>query len=81
MKTRLSRKGVDLGPPKNSGVFGLFDSMIKETCRISEDELDLLCDIATEDELDLAIADHLTFVEKRQLLTFLQQKIYNKIEP
>jgi hypothetical protein len=78
MKTRLSRKGVDLGEARNGGIFGLFDSMIKETCRVSEDELDLLCDIATEDELDLAIADGLTFGEKRQLLIFLQEKIYNK---
>ena len=78
MKTRLSRKGVDLGEARNGGIFGLFDSMIKETCRVSEDELDLLCDIATEDELDLAIADGLTFSEKRQLLIFLQEKIYNK---
>ena len=78
MNTRLSRKGADLGEARNSGIFGLFDSLIKETCRISEDELDLLCDIATEDELDLAIADDLTFGEKRQLLKFLEEKIYNK---
>jgi hypothetical protein len=79
MKTRLSRKGVDLGEARNGGIFGLFDSMIKETCRVSEDELDLLCDIATEDELDLAVADNLSFGEKRQLLKFLEEKIYNKV--
>jgi hypothetical protein len=78
MKTRLSRKGVDLGEARNGGIFGLFDSMIKETCRVSEDELDLLCDIATEDELDLAVADNLSFGEKRLLLKFLEEKIYNK---
>lgn len=78
MNTRLSRKGVDLGEARNGGIFGLFDSMIKETCRVSEAELDLLCDIATEDELDLAIADHLSFGEKRLLLKFLEEKIYNK---
>ena len=43
MKTRLSRKGVDLGEGRQGGMFGLFDSLIKETCRISEAELDLLC--------------------------------------
>jgi hypothetical protein len=79
MKTRLSRKGVNLGEAKNGGIFGLFDSLIKETCRISEDELDLLCDIATEDELDLAVADNLSFGEKRLLLKFLEEKIYNKV--
>jgi len=78
MKTRLSRKGADLGKARNGGIFGLFDSMIKETCRVSEDELDLLCDIATEDELDLAVADNLAFGEKRLLLKFLEEKIYNK---
>jgi hypothetical protein len=78
MNTRLSRKGVDLGESRNSGIFGLFDSMIKETCRISEEELDLLCDISTEDELDLAMADGLSFGEKRLLLKFLEEKIYNK---
>ena len=79
MKTRLSRKGVDLGEARNGGIFGLFDSVIKETCRVSEDELDLLCDIATEDELDLAVADNLSFGEKRLLLKFLEEKIYNKV--
>lgn len=79
MNTRLSRKGVNLGEARNGGIFGLFDSMIKETCRVSEEELDLLCDIATEDELDLAIADHLSFGEKRLLLKFLEEKIYNKV--
>ena len=78
MNTRLSRKGVYLGEDRNGGIFGLFDSMIKETCRISEAELDLLCDISTEDELDLAMADGLSFGEKRQLLKFLEEKIYNK---
>ena len=78
MKTRLSRKGVDLGEARNGGIFGLMDSLMKETCRISEDELDLLCDIATEDELDLAMADNLTFSQKRELLKFLEEKIYNK---
>jgi len=79
MKTRLSRKGVDLGEARNGGIFGLMDSLMKETCRISEDELDLLCDIATEDELDLAMADNLTFSQKRELLKFLEEKIYNKV--
>jgi hypothetical protein len=78
MNTRLSRKGVDLGEARNGGIFGLMDSLMKETCRISEDELDLLCDIATDDELDLAMADNLTFTQKRELLKFLEEKIYNK---
>ncbi len=78
MKTRLSRKGVDLGEARNGGIFGLMDSLMKETCRISEDELDLLCDIATDDELDLAMADNLTFAQKRELLKFLEEKIYNQ---
>ena len=78
MKTRLSRKGVDLGESRNSGIFGLFDSMIRETCRISEAELDLLCETATEDELDLAVGDRLSFSDKRLLLKFLKEKIYNK---
>jgi hypothetical protein len=78
MKTRLSRKGVDLGEDRQGGMFGLFDSLIKETCRISEDELDLLCDIATDDEIELAIAENLTFAQKRDLLKFLEEKIYNK---
>ena len=78
MKTRISRKGVDLGEGRQGGMFGLFDSLIKETCRISEAELDLLCETATEDELDLAVADRLSFGDKRLLLKFLEEKIYNK---
>lgn len=79
MKTRLSRKGIDLGELQQGGIFGMMDALTREVCRISEDELDLLCEVATPEQLDLVTAETLTFAQKRELLTFLKEKIYNQV--
>jgi len=78
MKTRLSRKGIDLGELQQGGIFGMMDALARETCRISEDELDLLCEVATPEQIELVTAEALTFTQKRELLQFLEEKIYNQ---
>jgi len=62
----------------NSGLFGLMDSVMLKTFRITNEELDKICEIATDDELELFTKEDRTIRESRQLLTFLKDKVYVK---
>lgn len=76
--TRLERKQTfketDIEPIK--GIFGLMDSVILKVYRINEDELDRICQVATDDELELFTKEDRTIKESRKILKFLQEKIY-----
>ncbi len=60
------------------GVFGIMDAVMLKTYRITEDELDKICMMATDDELELFTKEDRTISESRQILTFLRDKIYIK---
>jgi len=49
-----------------------------ESFRITEDELDKLCEVATDEELNLFVSETLSFGEKRKLILLLEEKIYGK---
>jgi len=77
--TRLERKNnfqeqdsMDAG----RGIFGLMDGVMMKVFRINDDELDKICKLATDDELELFTKEDRTIRESRQLLTFLKEKIY-----
>ena len=77
--TRLERKsnfqeqdGMDAG----RGVFGLMDGVMMKVFRINDDELDKICELATDDELELFTKEDRTISESKQLLMFLKEKIY-----
>jgi hypothetical protein len=78
--TRLERKKIfketDIEPIR--GIFGLMDTVILKVYRITEDELDKICQIATDDELELFTKEERTVKESRKILKFLQEKIYLK---
>lgn len=76
--TRLDRKLTfkEKDNYSSSGVFGLMDGIMFKVYRISEDELDKICEIATDDELELFTKENRTIRESRQLLTFLKNYIY-----
>jgi hypothetical protein len=44
--------------------------------RINEDELDKICQLATDDELELFTKEDRTIKESRKILKFLKEKIY-----
>jgi hypothetical protein len=44
--------------------------------RINDEELDKICEVATDDELELFTKETRTIKESRQILTFLKEKIY-----
>lgn len=76
--TRLDRKfkTIETEIRPSSGVFGLVDGVMFKVFRINENELDKICEIATDDELELFTKEVRTIRESRQLLTFLRDKIY-----
>lgn len=78
--TRLERKKIfkenDIEVTK--GLFGLMDAVVLKVYRINEDELDKICQIATDDELELFTKEDRTIKESRKILKFLQEKIYLK---
>lgn len=76
--TRLDKKHTkkDEEIPANRGLFGLMGSVMLKTFRITNDELDKICEIATDDELELFTKEDRTIRESRQLLTFLKDKVY-----
>jgi hypothetical protein len=78
--TRLDKKYThkDEEIPANRGLFGLMDSVMLKTFRITNEELDKICEIATDDELELFTKEDRTIRESRQLLTFLKDKVYVK---
>ena len=76
--TRLERKLTFKEKDKYSqnGIFGLMDGVMCKVYRITESELDKICKLATDDELELFTKEDRTIRENRQLLTFLRDKIY-----
>ena len=76
--TRIERKNKlnDLDYNSTKGIFGLMDAVMLKAFRITEDELDKICMLATDDELELFTKEDRTIKENRQLLTFLRDKIY-----
>ena len=76
--TRIERKNKlqDVHYEVTRGVFGLMDAVMLKAFRITEDELDKICMLATDDELELFTKEDRTIKENRQLLTFLRDKIY-----
>ena len=47
-----------------------------EVFRITESELDKICELATDDELELFTKEERTISESRRVLEFLKKKIY-----
>ena len=76
--TRLERKLTFKEKDKypQNGIFGLMDGVMYKVYRITEEELDKICALATDDELELFTKEDRTIRENRQLLTFLRDKIY-----
>lgn len=76
--TRLDKKFTyqEENIPASSGVFGITDSAMMKVFRITGEELDKICELATDDELELFTKEERTIRESRQLLTFLKENIY-----
>lgn len=79
--TRLERKNWTLkmiGYKSSGGLLDLVDNMIKEIYRINDEEFDYICEIADDATIDLMTTEEITFTQKRQILTFLRENVYNR---
>ena len=74
LERKLTFKEKDSYP--QNGIFGLMDGVMYQVYRITESELDKICELATDDELELFTKEVRTIRESRKLLTFLKDKIY-----
>jgi hypothetical protein len=76
--TRLDKKKIfkEHDIPVSKGIFGLVDSVMLKIYRISEEELDKICQVANDDELELFTKENRTINESKKLLIFLKDKIY-----
>jgi hypothetical protein len=66
---------------KNPGVIpDLFDNYFKTNMRITNKEYDYICEIATDEEMEVLAQEKLSFSEKKRLLVFLKCHVYEKVE-
>jgi hypothetical protein len=63
----------DIGFKTSGGPTDLFDNAIKSVLRINDNEYDLICENATDEELELILKEELLFIEKRKLLMILNK--------
>lgn len=81
--TRLERsKWTEemVGIKNSGGIAELFDNYFKTNMRITDKEYDHICEIATDEEMEVLAQEELSFSEKRRLLEFLKKHVYEKIE-
>ena len=78
--TRLDKKHTyqEQDHPVTNSIFGLIDGVMMKVFRITDEELDKICELATDDELELFTKEKRTIRESRQLLTFLRDKIFSE---
>lgn len=79
--TRFERRNWtedSIGIKSSGGMLDLFDNAIKSAYRINDEEYDHICKIANDDELGLLTSESLTFKEKKRLLVFLKNNVYDK---
>jgi hypothetical protein len=81
--TRLERsKWTEemVGIKNSGGIADLFDNYFKTNMRITDKEYDHICEIATDEEMEVLAQEELSFSEKRRLLEFLKKHVYEKAE-
>ena len=74
---RRNRTYEDLGIKNKGGMLDLFDNTIKEIYRITDDEYDYIAENLTDGEMTLFVAEKLTFGEKKQCLSIVENQLAN----
>lgn len=75
---RLNRKNrQDIDLKGSGGIFDVLDDHIKTVYRINDNEYDYLCEVMTDEELDLFVREPATFGERKQLLLTVEKHLSN----
>jgi hypothetical protein len=81
--TRLERSSWTeemIGIKNSGGISALFDNYFKTNMRITDKEYDYICEIVTDEEMEVLAQERLSFSEKRRLMVFLKRHVYEKVE-
>jgi hypothetical protein len=81
--TRLERSNWTeemIGIKNSGGIPALFDNYFKTNMRITDKEYDYICEVATDEEMEVLAQERLSFSEKRRLMVFLKRHVYEKVE-
>ncbi len=74
---RKFRPYEDLKIKSSGGMFDLFDNVIKEVYRITDEEYDYLAENLSDDEMSFFVSEKLSFGEKRECLKIVQTHLSN----
>jgi hypothetical protein len=72
---RVNWLSKDMGIKSKGGVLDLIDNQIKVIYRINDDEFDYLCEVMSDDELDIFVTDKPTIADKRKMIELLNKHI------
>ena len=76
--SRINRKhwvGRDMGIKSKGGMLDVFDNHIKGLYRINDDEYDYLCEVMSDEEMDIFVNERPTFSDKRKMIELLNKHI------
>lgn len=74
---RKKRPYDELKIKSSGGLSDLFDNVMKEAYRITDDEYDYLADNLTDDEVGYFINENLTFGDKKECLRIVERHLSN----
>ena len=78
---RKFRDKKELKLVNKGGITDLFDNVIKESFRITDDEYDYIVENVSDDEIGYLVSEEMTFSEKRECLKIIEKyltKFYNE---
>ena len=81
--TRLERSSWTeemIGIKNSGGISALFDNYFKTNMRITDKEYDYICEIATDEEMEVLAQERLSFSEKIRLMVFLKRHVYEIVQ-
>ena len=76
--SRIDRRNwtnEQIGVSNQQSLFDLMDDVMKMAYRITDEEYDHLCEVLTDEELDLVVTEEPTFAQKRQMIELLNRHI------
>ena len=78
---RKFRDKKELKLVNKGGITDLFDNVIKESFRITDDEYDYIVENVSDDEIGYLVSEEMAFSEKRECLKIIEKyltKLYNE---
>lgn len=77
---RKNRTAIDIGFKNSGGLNDLFDNQFKLFLRVNDEEMDYICDFASDEELNLLTKFEINYAEKKEIIKTINKllKSYNE---